>query len=195
MPRRKALERPRFTRWLSPSLHAARIWATAVVRQGWRRLRRLRRPSPHVAVLLTDAPRRRCLERHVRGALGQLQRTITLPIPGEVAVVVQQVITTDRQLAGCCQIVQRPEGGRFSLLRLALQVNDRPVGLDELLAVLAEQYLGLAAQMSGASSILVPVELEVTPSTSRQSTLPADPLALHRNGHGPAAALPREHAS
>jgi hypothetical protein len=98
--------------------------------------------------------------------------------------VVQHVIRTDRQLAGCCQVGQRPDGTRFAFIRLALQVNGRRVGTDELLAALAEQCIGLLTQANGATSLVVPVELEVEPAAGphRLTALPPDPLMPHTNG-------------
>src|SRR5439155_23001134 len=95
----------------------------------------------------------------LRTGLRRLQRALGAPLPPHAAVVVQQVIRTDRQLAGCYQVGQRPDGCRLALIRLALQVDGRGLDTDELLAALAEQCIGLATQDSGGSSVLVPVEL------------------------------------
>src|SRR5437764_15136394 len=141
-------------------------WIRAVRRKLWSGFRwSLRRlglgyPRIPVEVLITDRSRRRALERELRAGLKRLQRVLVTPLPSHVAVVVQQVIRTDRQLAGCYQVSQSREGARLSLIRLSLQVNGRRASTDELLAALAEQCIGLAAQQGGGPSVLVPVEFE-----------------------------------
>ena len=161
-----------------------------------------RRPVP-VEVCIAERARRRVLERELRGALRRLQRALGASLPPGLAVVVQQVIVTDRQLAGCCQVGRRRDGTAFALVRLALQANGRRHSTDELLAALAEQVIGLALQDGGAS-VLVPVELEPEglragppPATSRApdrltdarraTTMRPDPLAPR--GAGAAVAL------
>jgi len=61
-------------------------------------------------VLLTNGSRRRKIERELRAGLRQLQRVLGPPSLVEITIVVQQVITMDRQLAGCYQLGQRPDG-------------------------------------------------------------------------------------
>jgi hypothetical protein len=152
-----------------------------------------------VEVFVADVARRRVLERELRHALRRLQRALGAPLPAGVAVVVQQVIVTDRQLAGCYQVGRRPDGTQFALVRLALQANGRRHSTDDLLAALAEQCIGLALQHGGGPSVLVPVELEIpqvapppprTPADVRRvSGLRPDPLAPHAVAGGiPAAA-------
>jgi len=174
----------RFVRRLS-RLRAIRAKLTKTTRQLWHALRRWRRAVP-VEVLIADHARRRALERELRRGLRRLQRALGAPLPDDLAVVVQQVIKTDRHLAGCCQIGQRPAGGRFALVRLALQVNGRRLGTDELLAALAEQCVGLAMRESGSPSVLVPVELEpVGPAElGHLRPLRPDPLAPRPDGSG-----------
>ena len=164
-------------RWLA----VARMRCVAGLGRAWRAIRRWRRPVP-LEVLVADRTRRRALECELRRGLSQLQRAFGAPPPTELAVVVQQVIATDRQLAGCYQLGQRPDGTRFALVRLALQVNGRRLSTDELLAVLAEQCIGLATQQS--ASVLVPIDFEpAQPSDVRRlSALRPDPLAPDANG-------------
>jgi len=181
MPRH---HRNRFVRRM-PCLRAIRTQVTKTTRQFWHAIRRWRRAVP-VEVLIADVARRRALERELRRGLRRLQHALGAPLPDDLAVVVQQVIKTDRQLAGCCQIGQRPAGGRFALVRLALQVNGRRLGTDELLAALAEQCIGLALRECGSPSVLVPVELEpVGPAElGHLRPLRPDPLAPRPNGSG-----------
>jgi hypothetical protein len=103
--------------------------------------------------------------------------------PGEIAILVQQVITTDRQLAGCCHLAQRPDGTPSTLWRLALQVNGKQLDTDELLAVLAEQWIALTSQQSDPS-VLIPVDLESQVSIPGRPApaLRPDPFMPH--GHG-----------
>lgn len=169
-------------RWLA----AVRFWCMALLSRAWRAVRRWRRPVP-VEVLVTDCVKRRALERELRSGMRRLQRVLGAPLPAELAVVVQQVITAERQLAGCYQVGQRPDGTRFALVRLALQVNGRRLSPDELLAALAEQCIGLATQHS--ASVLVPIDFEPgrteQPADIRRLTaLRPDPLAPHTNGNG-----------
>jgi len=54
-----------------------------------------------IEVLMANVTRRRRFERKLRVGLRQLQRALGEPPSGEIAILLQQVITTDRQLAGC----------------------------------------------------------------------------------------------
>ncbi len=167
-------------RWLA----AVRAWCAALLGRAWRAVRRWRRPVP-VEILIADRAKRRLLERELRYGLRRLQRALGAPLPAELAVVVQQVIATERQLAGCYQLGQRPDGTRFALVRLALQVNGRRASTDELLAALAEQCVGLGHP--GSASVLVPIDFEPAQPAQlaearRRSALRPDPLAPHPNG-------------
>jgi hypothetical protein len=135
-----------------------------------------------VEVLVSDRTRRRALERELRSGLRRLQRALGAPLAADLAVIVQQVITTERQLAGCYQLGTRRDGAQFALVRLALQVNGRRLSTDELLAALTEQLVGLATQ--GSPSVLVPIDFEPgQPAEARRLTaLRADPLAPRPNG-------------
>ena len=178
MPQRRHHRLPTCGRWLA----GCRARCARATRDAWRALRRWQPPTP-VAVLIADRTRRRAVERELRCGLTHLQRVLGAPRPAELAIVVQQVITTDRQLAGCYQLGQRPDGSRFALVRLALQVNGRRLTTDELLAVLAEQCIGVLTQHS--PSVLVPVELEPGPGEPRRpAPLRPDPLVPHANGTG-----------
>ncbi len=178
MPRRHS---NRFARRNPCSWTQARV--AQIARRLWHALRRWRRTVP-VEVLIVDRIKRRTLEAELRHGLGRLGRAVGIPYPTHVAVVVQQVLKTDRQLAGGYQLWQRPDGARGALFRLALQVNGRHLSPDELLAALAEQWIGLAIEQSGAPSVLVPVELDParTSEVGRLAVLRPDPLAPHPNG-------------
>lgn len=174
-------------RWLN----ALRARSLHALRRCWRVLRQRRRPVP-VEVLVADGARRRALERELRRGLRRLRGALGAPLPVDLAVVVQQVLVTDRQLAGCYQLGLRPDGSRFALARLALQVNGRSLSTDELLAALADVLIGLTVEQCGGSSVLVPIDLEPwsgAPATEAPhlTTLRPDPLAP-QPGDGLAAA-------
>ena len=159
--------------------------ATAVVRLAGhvhRSLRHWRRRAP-IEVLTADRARRVALTRELDRGLRRLQRVLGDTLPRDLAIVAQHVIATDRQLAGCYQVGQRPDGTRFALIRLALQVNGRRLTTDELLAVLAEKCIALATQ-AGSATVLVPIDLDPAPAAEarRLPPLPADPLVSSPNG-------------
>jgi hypothetical protein len=177
MSRRRSKRLAAGRRWLA----AARSRCAAGLCRAWQAIWRWRRAVP-VEVLVVDRTRRRMLEQELRRGLHRLQRAFGAPLPAGLAIVVQQVIATDRQLAGCYQVGQLPDGSRFALVRLALQVNSRRLSTDELLAALAEQYVGLASRDS--MSAVVPIDFEPGPPAEarRLTALRPDPLAPHPNG-------------
>lgn len=137
-------------------------------------------------VLVAEHGRRHRIGCQLRTGLHQLQLIVEAPDPAHIAIIVQQVIATDRQLAGCYQLGQRPDGAPYALLRLALEVNGLRLGSDELLAALAEQWIGLA-NLRDAPSVLVPVDFEPTQPNpaSRSPSLPPDPLSPFPDGRRP----------
>ena len=154
----------------------------------WSRVRYRR--GVRVEVLVSDERARRSLEVEVQRTLRRLERVLGNPFPdrGHLAIVVQCVIRTDRQLAGCYQLGERADGTRFALVRLALRVSGRKLDLDEVLAALAEQWIALAIQQSQKPSVLVPLDLEppeASPAPKPVSALRPDPLVPHSNGQRP----------
>lgn len=142
---------------------------------------RARRHSIPVIVLVSDPTTRGTLEGEIDIGLRRLRRLTALGVTGDVAVVIQHSLAAERPLAGCYQTGQQVDGHPFSLLRLALHLDGRALDKDEVLAVLAEQWIGLALQQSGALSVLVPVDLQpVAPRPSSPAS--GDPLAPHPNG-------------
>jgi len=137
-------------------------------------------------VLLTNGSRRRKIERELRAGLRQLQHVLGPPSLVEIAIVVQQVITMDGQLAGCYQLRQRPDGSQSALLRVALEVNHRRLSSDELLAVVAEQWIAITNLQCGPS-LLVPIEYESkqTNPENHAPSLRPDPLMPYRDGVHP----------
>ncbi len=151
----------------------------------WSRVRYRR--GIRVEVLVSDERVRRSLEDEVQRTLRRLERVLGNPFPdrGHLAIVVQGVIRTDRQLAGCYQLGEKADGTRFALVRLALRVNGRKLDLDEVLEALAEQWIALAIQQSQKPSVLVPLDLEppeASPANKPLSALRPDPLGAHSNG-------------
>lgn len=149
------------------SAAAKRAWHTVRAWPGWRRC--LPGRGVPLEILVADRARRRRLARQIRTGLCQLRHVLGESFPQHVTVIVQQVVcpaTTSRQLAGCSQVGQRADGTRFAHVRLALQVDGHDLHADEVLAALAEQCVGLAAQQAGSASVLIPIEL--TPAGSLQ---------------------------
>ncbi len=171
---------PWLSRWLRAiwTFLASRVYA---FRRSLHRYREWRRRP--VQVLITGRMRGRRLERTLGQGLRRLEHALGEAWNTEIAVIVQQVITTDHQLAGCYQIGLRPDGVRLTLIRLALEVDGRQLSIDELLAVLAEACIGVATQQQGGSTVLVPVELAPgQPASKNITTLRPDPLVTHPNG-------------
>jgi len=139
-----------------------------------------------VEVLVADRKRRRKIERELRAGLRQLQRVLGSPSQVGIAIVVQQVITMDRQLAGCYQVRQRPDGSQSALLRVALEVNHTRLSSDDLLAVLAEQWIAIT-NLQDVPSLLVPIDYE-SGQTNPEKLAPSlrpDPLMPYRDGVHP----------
>ena len=155
------------------------------VRYGWE-ARRYRDNQVSLEVLVTNGGRRRKIERELRAGLRQLQHVLGPPSLVEIAIVVQQVITMDRQLAGCYQLGQRPDGSQSALLRVALEVNHRRLSSDDLLAVVAEQWIAITNLQDGPS-LLVPIDFE-SGQTNPEKVAPSlrpDPLMPYRDGVHP----------
>lgn len=164
--------------WIHPGVRLVVASIGGAIRTAVRAYHERPRSIP-IEVLVADRARRRTIERDLHAGLRRLRHALGRQFPSGVAVVVQQVICTDRQLAGCYQLARRPDGVDLALVRLALQVGDRTLTTDELLSVLAEQCIGLAVHQAGGAGVLVPVELEPDrrPESRRLDMLRADPLA------------------
>jgi hypothetical protein len=145
--------------------------------------------QPPIQVLVTDRRLRRSLARHLHAGLHRLQGVVGDGFGTgqlQVAVVVQQTIGTGRgPLAGCCHAAERPEGSRFALIRLALEVNGRHLTTDELLAALSEQFIGLVTgQAAPVGEVLAawatPVADHIAPAARPLSGDPARPAPAAR---------------
>ena len=175
MAKRHRNQGHRLAHWIEVALASLRRTASHF----WRTLHRRHWPIP-VEVLVIDRNRRQGLERELKVALHQLRHALGAELPEGLAVIVQHVVATDRQLAGCCQLVRRPDGRHFTLIRLALQVSGRRLSTDEVLAALAEQCIGLAMQQPG-TSVLVPVDLDPAQPVGARDVVSfrPDPLPAH----------------
>jgi hypothetical protein len=145
----------------------------------WQALRRRSHRIP-VEVLLVDPTHRRVMKRRLRAALSRLQHALDKSFPAGTAVIVQRIVVTDRQLAGCYHLGERSDGTRFALIRLGLEIDGRHLGIDEIISVLAEQYIALAMQQDTAG-LVVPIDLYPSQSKSlfHPTPLRPDPLAPH----------------
>jgi hypothetical protein len=129
-----------------------------------------------VVVLVADRRTRRELERSLAGGLHRLRRAVDLPASVTVTVVVQHALLTEGaggRLAGCSELAQQADGGRTVLIRLALDPDGRRLTPDELLALLAEQWLALAAQLDGGTRVLVPLVVAALAGTRPKTSAPA----------------------
>jgi len=174
-----------YTGCISAWLMTAASYVTGAARFGREALHDRGDQIP-LEVLLTNGSRRRKIGRELRAGLCQLQRALGPPSLIEIAVVVQQVITMDRQLAGCYQLRQRPDGSQSALLRVALEVNRTRLSSDELLAVVAEQWIAITNLQDGPS-LLVQIEYESgqTHPEKLAPSLRMDPLMPYRDGVHP----------
>jgi len=155
------------------------------VRFGWEAIRYRHNQVP-LEVLVASGSRRRKIERELRAGVRQLQHILGPPSLVEIAIVAQQVITMDRQLAGCYRLGQRPDGSQSALLRVALEVNHRRLSSDDLLAVVAEQWIAITNLQCGPS-LLVPIDFESgqTQPENHAPSLRPDPLMPYRDGVHP----------
>jgi hypothetical protein len=170
--------------------YAGWLWCRRAVGHTVRSLHRAigrwrhRRRATAVVVQTTDPARRRALERELHVGLARLRHAFGARSVRayDAIVLAQQALASDRPLAGCCQIIRWGDGDHLVILRLALQVGEHRLETDTILGVLAEQYVGLVTQSTGATSVLVPVELPSAwpPAAAHRSTLQPDPLAPQR---------------
>ena len=158
MPKRvrpKPTLRSRCAGWLL----ALWSWMACSMSRAWQvACRACRRQDIAIEVLSTDQQRRRSLERELRVAMRRLRRTLGAPPLDGLAIIAQHVLGTSRQLAGCTHLSQGADGATRALIRLALEVDGRALGADEVLAALAEQWIGLISQRTHGATVIVPVE-------------------------------------
>ncbi len=141
-----------------------------------------------IEVLITGFWRRHSVQIRMRRATHKLQHILPPTLSLDVAVIVQHTIMTGHQLPGCYQIGQRPDGSRFALIRLSLEVDGQRLTTDEVLAVFAEQYIALAMRHNGPS-LLVPIDLHAArpDDPRRPAVFRSDPLRPRRDLDEPGA--------
>ena len=158
----------------------------------WRlALRRRFCPTP-VVVLIADPAQRVSLEFEVRRGLHRLERVLGFAIFAPMTVIVQHSIHLEHAVAGCTHVGQHADGSPFALVRVALSVDGHDLSIDEALAVLTEQCIGLVVQQAGGLSVVVPIEWATTASpSSGPPPIERDPLAPSPNDHVPVPFHPR----
>ena len=134
-----------------------------------------------VEVVVVDRARRRAIKKDVARTVRRLQRIFGDQAPRDLVVLIQQVIPESRQLSGCCQLRLGADGQRFALIRIALQVNGRRLSIDDVLAVLTEQYVGLTSELAEGRNVVVPVDYAPAsaPEEARVELAP-DPFGVTR---------------
>ncbi|MDP2949770.1 MAG: hypothetical protein Q8P22_09575 [Chloroflexota bacterium] len=122
--------------------------------------RRLRTRGPAVIV---DSRRRqaRRLRREVARAARTYARALGTELPQGLLVVIQRVVYDGRQLNGLLQAFDGASGNRRYVVHLALSVNGRQVGDDELVAALRHQLTRALEDIVGKPALNVPLDLEV----------------------------------
>jgi len=179
MGKRRSSRLRRWLRWL----RAIGTTATARLLVAWRALRPPE-GTVRIEILAADRVQRKRLEREIRSAVRRLERVASPMLRCDAAVLVQRAVQTDHSMAGCSLVSHGSDGAPFALIRLATHLNGRALATDDILAALAELWIGVAAEQLASPAVLVPVELEPIPAASRPiDTLPPDPLAPRANGH------------
>ena len=156
--------------------------ATARLLVAWRAVRP-QGCATRVEILTADRNQRKRLAQEIRSGVRRLERVVSPALCCDAAVLVQRGVHGHHPVAGCSLVSRKADGSRFALIRLATHLNGRALATDEILAALAELWIGIASQQLADPVVLVPVELEATPAALRAiETLPPDPLAPRANG-------------
>jgi hypothetical protein len=126
----------------------------------WRAAVRRLRPTPTVIV---DVRRRQAgrLRREVARAARTYARALGAEMPARLLIVVQRVVYEGHQLNALLQAFDASDGSRRYVLHLALSINGRQVGEDELLAALRHQLAHVLEDAVGKPALSVPLDLEV----------------------------------
>src|SRR5262245_47275155 len=103
MSKRRVRHPLRIAHWID----RARKGIAGLLCKTYQRIQRCGRGIP-VEVLVSDPRRRVSLERDLHQGIRQLCRALGTHFPSDVAVIVQEIIQTDRQIAGCYQVTQPP---------------------------------------------------------------------------------------
>jgi len=117
------------------------------------------RPAPFpMEVLLDDWRRRAIVRRQLGGGLRRLRRLVRGRSGVEAALLVVESLPNGKR-AECHAARRRGEGGAAQVITVALTTGERRHTADELLAVVAEQYLALvlgARRPRPASTVVAP---------------------------------------
>lgn len=122
--------------------------------------RRLRRHGPTITV---DAPRRRAakLRASIRGAARTYANGVDVELRRDLLVIIQRVVHEGRQLNALLQAFDGRAESRRYVIYLALSVNGRQVGEDELLSAFRHQLAQVLGDVVGKPVLSVPLDLEV----------------------------------
>ena len=144
--RRAAASSARCAAWFGP-----RCWTIVQ--------RRLRRQGPTIIV---DARRRQAgkLRASVRLAARTYASGVGVELTGDLLVIIQRVVHEGRQLNALLQAFGGAESRRY-VIYLALSVNGRQVGEDELLSAFRHQLAQVVGDVVGQPTLSVPLDLEV----------------------------------
>ncbi|MGI8916097.1 MAG: hypothetical protein ACR2JY_20370 [Chloroflexota bacterium] len=139
------------------------------------------RPSPvPIEVILGDQGQRRRWRRLISGAVRRLRRLVGASPGASLALLVTEWLP-DGQRATCVPARRRADGRTVHLVSLALNVPERRLTPDEVLAALAEQYLALTLA-SRPKAGRVPAS-PPAPAADQVGALLRD-LGVARNGRG-----------
>ncbi len=164
--RRAAASSARCAAWFGP-----RCWTIVQ--------RRLRRQGPTIIV---DARRRQAgtLRAAVRRAALTYASGVGVELTRDLLVIIQRVVHEGRQLNALLQAFDRRAESRRYVIYLALSVNGRPVGEDELLSAFRHQLAQVVGDVVGQPTLSVPLDLEV-PRLRASAPI----VELRPEGHSP----------
>ncbi len=158
--RTKPKKSGRLRRWISACRRYMVSAAISSSRLTARLARRLRRRAPSVIVDGRQGQASK-LRRTILRAVRVYTRALGTTLPAGLAVIVQRVVYDGRQLNALLQAFETPDGDRRYVINLALSVNGRQVGEEELLATLRHQLQSVFEDQAGKSVLNVPLDLEV----------------------------------
>jgi len=155
----------------------------------WRAAVTRLRPAPTVIVDVRRRQARRLRRAVARGAR-TYARALGAEIPPRLLVVVQRVVYEGRQLNALLQAFDAPDGERRYVLHLALSINGRQVGEDELLAALRHQLARVLEDAVGKPTLSVPLDLEVPRVRASAPIVELRPDAEERDDGHERSAMP-----
>jgi hypothetical protein len=151
-------------RLIEPARRATASFARCAARLGprcWTAvLRRLGRQGPTIIV---DARRRQAgkLRAAVRRAALTYASGVGVELTRDLLVIIQRVVHEGRQLNALLQAFDGPAESRRYVIYLALSVNGRQVGEDELVSAFRHQLAQVLGDVVGQPVLSVSLDLEV----------------------------------